>query len=249
MPGMLLTLHTGPVTTVDSARASRRRYSEKDLKLLFAQSYNECALPGCEERLAHPDWPTVLAEICHIYGFHPTSARYDPAMSDAARNAYPNLLLLCRNCHRKVDELYVDEYPADRLLDIKRSHEERRDRGEWCSPELIPKYVTQLAVALGIVVVSEAEKEPPAPPPPSQPSSPSQSDRRGKKIRVYELARELGLTNKEALNLCLDLGIGVKSHSSNIADAQADRARRKADQLGIRRDVSPPGFERRNRTA
>ena len=61
-----------------------------------------------------------------------------------------------------------------------------------------------------------------------------------KKIRVYELARELGLTNKEALDLCENLGIGVKSHSSSIEDAQADRARRKADQLGIRRDVSPP---------
>ncbi|HZI38416.1 MAG TPA: translation initiation factor IF-2 N-terminal domain-containing protein, partial [Acidimicrobiia bacterium] len=57
---------------------------------------------------------------------------------------------------------------------------------------------------------------------------------------MYELARELGLTNKEALDLCLDLGIGVKSHSSSIEDAQADRARRKAEQLGIRREVSPP---------
>ena len=42
-----------------------------------------------------------------------------------------------------------------------------------------------------------------------------------KKIRVYELARELGLTNKEALDLCIDLGIGVKSHSSSIEDAHA----------------------------
>src|SRR4028119_2294811 len=60
-----------------------------------------------------------------------------------------------------------------------------------------------------------------------------------KKIRVYELARELGLTNKEALDLCLSLGIGVKSHSSSIEDAQADRARRKADREGLRRDVQP----------
>ncbi|HEX3334088.1 MAG TPA: translation initiation factor IF-2 N-terminal domain-containing protein, partial [Acidimicrobiales bacterium] len=35
-----------------------------------------------------------------------------------------------------------------------------------------------------------------------------------KKIRVYELAKELGLTNKEGLELALSLGIGVKSHSS-----------------------------------
>jgi translation initiation factor IF-2 len=60
-----------------------------------------------------------------------------------------------------------------------------------------------------------------------------------KKIRVYELARELGLTNKEALDLCLALGIGVKSHSSSIEDAQADRVRRKADAEGLRRAVQP----------
>ncbi|MFZ0665071.1 MAG: translation initiation factor IF-2 N-terminal domain-containing protein, partial [Acidimicrobiales bacterium] len=60
-----------------------------------------------------------------------------------------------------------------------------------------------------------------------------------KKIRVYELARELGLTNKEALDLCIALGIGVKSHSSSIEDAQADRVRRKADADGLRRPVAP----------
>ncbi|MBW8826722.1 MAG: translation initiation factor IF-2 [Acidobacteria bacterium] len=59
------------------------------------------------------------------------------------------------------------------------------------------------------------------------------------KIRVYELARELGLTNKETLDLCIGLGIGAKSHSSSIEDAQADRVRRKADREGLRRDVQP----------
>jgi translation initiation factor IF-2 len=59
------------------------------------------------------------------------------------------------------------------------------------------------------------------------------------RIRVYELGRELGLTNKETLDLCIALGIGVKSHSSSIEDAQADRVRRKAEREGLRRDVQP----------
>ena len=59
------------------------------------------------------------------------------------------------------------------------------------------------------------------------------------RIRVYELARELGLTNKETLDLCAGLGIGVKSHSSSIEDAQADRVRRKAEREGLKRDVQP----------
>jgi translation initiation factor IF-2 len=59
-------------------------------------------------------------------------------------------------------------------------------------------------------------------------------------IRVYELARELGLTNKETLDLADSLGIGVKSHSSSVVDAQADRVRRKAEREGLIRDEQPP---------
>ena len=59
------------------------------------------------------------------------------------------------------------------------------------------------------------------------------------KIRVHELAKELGLTNKETLDLSLSLGIGVKTHSSSIEDAQADRVRRKAEREGLIRDEQP----------
>lgn len=58
-------------------------------------------------------------------------------------------------------------------------------------------------------------------------------------IRVYELARELGLTNKECLDLCDSLGIGVRSHSSGVVEAQADRVRRKAEREGLIREVQP----------
>ena len=59
------------------------------------------------------------------------------------------------------------------------------------------------------------------------------------KVRVYELARDLGLTNAETLGLCESLGIGVKSHSSSIVDAQADRVRRRAKRDGLIRDEQP----------
>ncbi len=60
-----------------------------------------------------------------------------------------------------------------------------------------------------------------------------------KSIRLYELAKELGLTNKECLDLCVSLGIGVKSHSSSMEEAQADRVRRKAEREGLIRDEQP----------
>ena len=47
------------------------------------------------------------------------------------------------------------------------------------------------------------------------------------------------MTNAETLDLAESLGIGVKSHSSSIVDAQADRVRRKAEREGLVRDEQP----------
>jgi translation initiation factor IF-2 len=60
-----------------------------------------------------------------------------------------------------------------------------------------------------------------------------------KKIRVSELAKELGLSNKEALDLSVSMGVPVKAISSTMEDAQADRVRRKAERDGLKRDVQP----------
>jgi translation initiation factor IF-2 len=59
------------------------------------------------------------------------------------------------------------------------------------------------------------------------------------KQRVYELAKELGLTNKECIDLCNSLGYGVKSHSSSLDGAYADQVRRKAQREGLIRDTQP----------
>ena len=60
-----------------------------------------------------------------------------------------------------------------------------------------------------------------------------------KKIRIAELAKELGLTNKEALDLSKSMGIDVRNVSSSMEDAQADRVRRKAEREGLKRDAQP----------
>ena len=65
-----------------------------------------------------------------------------------------------------------------------------------------------------------------------------------KNIRLHELAKELGMTNKEALDLSVDLGIAVKSHSSSVEEAQADRVRRRAVRDGLTRSEQPPEPEK-----
>jgi translation initiation factor IF-2 len=61
-----------------------------------------------------------------------------------------------------------------------------------------------------------------------------------KNIRVHELAKELGMTNAEAVDLCQKLGVPVKSHSSSLNEAYADMVRRRAVRDGLTRDEQPP---------
>ncbi len=55
-------------------------------------------------------------------------------------------------------------------------------------------------------------------------------------MRVYELARELGLTSKELLSRLKEMGIEVASHSSSLDDARAAQVRER-----LQTAPSPPG--------
>jgi translation initiation factor IF-2 len=46
------------------------------------------------------------------------------------------------------------------------------------------------------------------------------------KTRVYELAKEFGIENKEFIAKLKTLGIAVKSHSSTLEDSEVERDRR-----------------------
>ena len=43
------------------------------------------------------------------------------------------------------------------------------------------------------------------------------------KVRIYDLSKELNLENKDILEICTQLNIPVKSHSSTISESQAER--------------------------
>jgi translation initiation factor IF-2 len=45
------------------------------------------------------------------------------------------------------------------------------------------------------------------------------------KVRIYELSKELSLDNKDILEICEQLGIAVKTHSSTITEAQVEQIR------------------------
>jgi hypothetical protein len=122
------------------------------LKMLFALSRNICYYPACEQPLADRRWPAVMADVAHIRGEKPGSARYDQTMDDETRRAFENLMLLCPSCHRRIDTLERDEHPVERLEKIKLEHEERSgDARVWTTDEELSRFVVLLEVQTSVM--------------------------------------------------------------------------------------------------
>ena len=63
------------------------------------------------------------------------------------------------------------------------------------------------------------------------------------KVRIYELSKELNLENKDILDICAQLDVPVKSHSSTITELQAGQIRQAA------KKYSPQATSRRHSSA
>ena len=103
-----------------------KRPSHKTEKALFARSGDQCAHPECQRRLTHRAEPcaptTVLGEVCHIHGKGPGSPRWNPELTAEQIHSSSNLILLCRDHHKIVDD-QPDTYTAERLREWKETHE------------------------------------------------------------------------------------------------------------------------------
>ncbi|MGY0564452.1 MAG: hypothetical protein ACW7DQ_13345 [Paraglaciecola chathamensis] len=91
------------------------------LRALFARSGNQCAFPGCTQSLIN-DKNKFIAQVCHIEAASEGGERFNPEGNDEHRRSYENLLILCYPHHIETDD--VEEYPADRLQQLKRDHEQ-----------------------------------------------------------------------------------------------------------------------------
>ncbi len=91
------------------------------MRVLFAKSGNQCAFPGCTQPLIN-DRNKFIAQVCHIEAASEGGERYNPEGNDEHRRSYDNLLILCYPHHIETND--VEEYPVERLLNIKREHEQ-----------------------------------------------------------------------------------------------------------------------------
>jgi hypothetical protein len=95
--------------------------TERDIKKLFALSLNQCAFPNCISSIFGLT-DEMVGEICHIKARSPEGPRYDSTQTDAERHSFENLILLCRNHHKIVDD-NAEKYSVEWLKRIKCEHE------------------------------------------------------------------------------------------------------------------------------
>ena len=95
--------------------------SSTTIKRLFALSGNRCAFPRCPNSLFDQNG-TFIADVCHIAGDKSGAKRYDLTQTEAQRQGFNNLIVLCANHHRVIDS---DEFTYTRpaLRKMKQVHE------------------------------------------------------------------------------------------------------------------------------
>lgn len=103
-----------------------RNISEKDIKLLYGRSASCCnicresVIKYCKNRKEYYN----IGEMAHIIPFssNKNAPRAKYKKGDSIDNSYYNLILLCRNCHKKVD-IEVNYYTPEVLYQLKDEHE------------------------------------------------------------------------------------------------------------------------------
>ena len=96
--------------------------TERNVKKLFALSLNQCAFPSCVSPIVGAS-DEMLGEICHITARSPDGPRYDRNQTEQKRHAFENLILLCRNHHKTVDD-DPERYTVEWLRRTKCQHEQ-----------------------------------------------------------------------------------------------------------------------------
>jgi hypothetical protein len=97
-------------------------------KILWARSGGKCSI--CKNDLIQDhteqnDDLSVIGDEAHIIARNESFTRgdYEP-LSPEERDQYSNLILLCKNHHKQVDD-QPHEFSVDKLREIKRAHEEQ----------------------------------------------------------------------------------------------------------------------------
>lgn len=107
---------------------ARKAIPSKISRKLWLKSGGRCQYEGCNKSL----WKDSLTQrqmnkgyISHIVASSKDGSRGHNILSPKLQTDYSNLMLLCDECHNRIDKAQVTEHPVERLLEMKKAHEYR----------------------------------------------------------------------------------------------------------------------------
>lgn len=105
------------------------------LRQLYLLSGNRCCYPRCDKSMADADGD-FIGEVCHIEAAEAGGQRFNPDRTNEQNRDISNLMLMCRNHHRKTDNIAL--FPVAKLADMKKTHEGKfMDIGEKIANAII----------------------------------------------------------------------------------------------------------------
>lgn len=116
-------------TLPEGVRELTRNIPTKVQTMLWGRAAGRCEFQGCNRLLSRSPvtQETVnVSEKAHIFSFSEGGSRGNEGVSDEELNSVENLILVCHDCHKKIDKS-VDggRYTADFLQSMKANHERR----------------------------------------------------------------------------------------------------------------------------
>src|SRR4051812_30197756 len=106
-----------------------RTIRRSDESMLWGRAAGRCEFAGCNKVLSRSSVTQErvnASQKAHIYSFSADGPRGHDGLTEEQLNCVENLILVCHECHRKIDQ-FADggRYPACRLKEMKADHERR----------------------------------------------------------------------------------------------------------------------------
>lgn len=128
------------------------------LRELYIFSGNMCAMPDCKNLLID-EYGTWIGEVAHIYAASNGGPRANSDLSSEDRRKADNLILVCSICHTRIDS-NVALYSAEKLLEIKKAHEEIYKKGleQAKLRDCMDEYTITLPQSLGVWDITPSDE-------------------------------------------------------------------------------------------
>jgi hypothetical protein len=114
----------------------RKKLRAAEEKLLWVSSAGMCNNPGCRQSLVFEDVgkPVCIGDNAHVIAHSTGGPRgqvhCNEGVRELDRDSWRNIILLCKNCHKQVDE-HTEVYTEEVLFEWKAKHE------KWIQTRLV----------------------------------------------------------------------------------------------------------------